>query len=110
MRARAAFLATTRAGHRAGTPALVVHLAPAALPAGKREVGFIVTRSVGSAVARNRLRRRLRHLVRARLAGIPDGSRVVVRANPAAALLSSAVLGEQLDRALARAARTGVPA
>ena len=52
-------------------------------------------------MTRNLVRRRLRHLVRARLDRLPAGSRLVVRAMPAAATASAATLGDQLDRALA---------
>ncbi|MEV4753969.1 ribonuclease P protein component [Micromonospora sp. NPDC049559] len=67
--------------------------------------GFVVSRAVGNAVARNSVRRRLRHLVRERLAGLPAGTTLVVRALPGAADLSYARLGADLDAAIA-AART----
>jgi ribonuclease P protein component len=47
--------------------------------------------------------RRLRHQLRPRLAALPAGSRVVVRALPASASATSAELGAELDRALERA-------
>mgnify|MGYP004551928791 CR=1 FL=1 len=59
-------------------------------------VGFVVSKAVGGSVVRNRVERRLRHLVREHLAALPPGSRVVVRANPAAASATH----EQLDRDL----------
>ena len=65
-------------------------------------VGFVVSRAVGSAVVRNRVRRRLRHLVRVRLADLPAGAAVVIRAQPAAAQLSSTELARDLDAAFAR--------
>jgi len=40
-------------------------------------VGFTVSRAVGPAVIRNRVRRRLRHLVRGYLPSLPDGSLLV---------------------------------
>jgi ribonuclease P protein component len=69
------------------------------------QAGFIVSRVVGPAVVRNRVRRRLRHLVRARLEALPSGGRLVVRALPPAATASSAVLGHDLDSALVGALR-----
>ena len=104
MRARTAFTATVRGGVRAAVPALVVHLDTAPEPA-PTQVGFIVTRSVGGAVVRNRVRRRLRHLIRERLERLPLGTRVVVRVNPSAAGRSSGQLAADLDRALNRALR-----
>ena len=62
----------------------------------------MVARAVGPAVVRNRVRRRLRHLVASRLADLPAGSRIVVRALPPAATSSFSELGADLDAALAR--------
>ncbi|NHC47396.1 ribonuclease P protein component [Motilibacter aurantiacus] len=74
-------------------------------------VGFAVSKAVGNAVVRNGVRRRLRALVRDRLETLPQGSRVVVRALPAAAAVRFSVLAEELDRALGQAIRSaGRPA
>jgi ribonuclease P protein component len=70
-----------------------------------------VGRSVGNAVVRNTVRRRLRHLMRERLADLPGGADMVVRALLPAATVSSAVLADDLDRALARLVdHVGAPA
>jgi ribonuclease P protein component len=85
---------------------VVVHLLldePA--QASTARAGFVVSRSVGNAVVRNRVRRRLRHLVRPLLADLPAGSSLVVRADPAAATASFDELNHDLEAALA-AART----
>ena len=66
-------------------------------------VGFVVSRAVGNAVVRNAVRRRLRQLSRERLAQLPPGAEVVVRALPAAAAATYADLGADLDRCLQRA-------
>ncbi len=68
-------------------------------------VGFVVSKAVGGAVVRNRTKRVLRHLVAARLGGIPDGLDLVVRANPAAAGASTAELSAELDDGLRRVLR-----
>ena len=71
---------------RAGRPTLVVHAAKGAGPGSR--VGFVVSKAVGGAVVRNRVKRRLRHLCAAALqdAGATSGpSDVVVRALPGAA-------------------------
>lgn len=109
MRRSADFSATVRRGRRASAPLVTVHLVTvdsslsgADVPA---QVGFVVSRSVGTAVVRNGVRRRLRHLMRERLATVPNGAAVVVRAHPGAAAASSTTLGRDLDRALHRLAR-----
>ncbi|MDP9798493.1 ribonuclease P protein component [Catenuloplanes nepalensis] len=71
-----------------------VHAAVAA------RAGFVVSKAVGNAVVRNRVRRRLRHLVRERLAALPGGATLVVRAQPGAARATYPQLGLDLDAAL----------
>jgi ribonuclease P protein component len=77
---------TVRQGRRAGRGTVVAH-ALAGTPGSPALVGFAVSRSVGNAVVRNKVKRRLRH---AMLDLLPElsGARVVVRANPAAARAS----------------------
>ena len=53
--------------------------------AASSQVGFVVSKAVGNAVTRNRVKRRLRHLVSAQLPSTPGGVQLVVRALPAAA-------------------------
>lgn len=100
MRRSADFAATVRNGARAGRETLVVHL----VVDGNGTVGFVVPRSVGGAVVRNRVRRRLRALVAARLSTL-GGADLVVRALPAAAGVSSARLATDLDEAVRTAQR-----
>jgi len=110
MRRGTEFTTAVRRGARSGGSMLVVHAArePVAAEPGSAEpvalapvrVGFIVGRSVGSAVVRNTVRRRLRHLLRERLDRLAPGTRLVVRANPPAASASSPVLAAELDRVL----------
>ena len=108
MRRSSDFDAAVRKGRRAGRPNLVVHLSRTGGDAPAR-VGFVVSRAVGSAVVRNRVKRRLRHLTRERLELLPAGSLAVVRANAAAAGASTGELGRDLDGALASVLRrTGV--
>lgn len=90
-----------RSGRRAGSTTLVVHLAPGPALSPPR-VGFVVSKSVGNAVIRNRVQRRLRHLARGSLSALPQGSVLVVRALPTAAKASSAELSADLDRCLER--------
>ncbi len=73
-------------------------------------VGFVVSRAVGNAVARNRVKRRLRHLVAEALTiandcngpAVPAGTAIVIRALPAAAQQPDR-LGRDFDRAWRRA-------
>jgi len=85
---------------------MVVHL-KAGSPTGTGpvegpRVGFVVSKAVGNAVARNLVKRRLRHLARERTALVPPESMVVVRALPGAALASYDELARELDRCLER--------
>lgn len=105
LRRRTEFAAAIRRGRRAGRSTLVVHLHYD--DAGPPRAGFIVPRTVGGAVVRNTVRRRLRHVVRDRLADLPAGSMLVVRALPAAAGAPSARLEADLAAALRAATRGG---
>jgi ribonuclease P protein component len=94
------FRRASRTGRRSSSRTLVVHLAP--VDAGPARAGFVVSKAVGNAVVRNRVKRRLRHLVRDRLGLLPAASALVVRALPAAAAASSSELAADLDRCLVR--------
>ena len=99
-----AFRVTVRSGHRSGSRTLVVHLAGDESVAPAR-AGFVVSKAVGNAVVRNRVKRRLRHLTREHLPSLqelPGSAVLVVRALPASATASYAELGADLDRCLTR--------
>lgn len=68
-------------------------------------VGFVVSKAVGKAVTRNLVKRRLRHLAAERVAQLPAGALLVVRAQPQAASTPYAQLGRDLDAALTAATR-----
>jgi ribonuclease P protein component len=104
LRRRGDFTSAVRAGQRAGRTTLVVHLQHRDADAPPR-AGFVVSRAVGGAVTRNRVQRRLRHLVRDRIDQLPAGSMLVVRALPAAATATYVQLAEDLATALRSAAR-----
>jgi len=104
LRRSADFTAAVRGGRRAGRNSVVVHLLiDEPVQASTARAGFVVSKAVGNAVIRNKVRRRLRHLVRSRLADLPDGTLLVVRALPASASVSFETLGIDLDAALAAA-------
>ncbi|HWH28120.1 MAG TPA: ribonuclease P protein component [Mycobacteriales bacterium] len=98
----AEFSEVVRRGHRAGRPLLTVHADVDPRSARPARAGLVVGRAVGGSVVRSRTSRRLRHLLRPRLAGLPAGTRLVVRAAPAAATATSEQLGRDLDAALRR--------
>lgn len=108
MRSGDDFSDTVRRGARVGTATVVVH--------GWRDhqagvgplIGFVVSKSVGSAVTRNRVKRRLRHLVREHLTSAPSDARLVVRALPSAAS-RPARLRSDLDFAWAKLVRQWQP-
>jgi ribonuclease P protein component len=96
-----AFRRASRQGRRATSRTVVTHLWT---PGGDEppRVGFVVSRAVGNAVVRNRVKRRLRHLVREHLASLPGSAVLVVRALPPAAGAASSELGADLVRCLER--------
>jgi ribonuclease P protein component len=100
------FRRAVRSGRRAGSSTVVVHLwVDQDAERGPARVGFTVSKAVGNAATRNRVKRRLRHLTREHLPaleGLPGRAALVVRALPAAAEASYATLGADLDRTLTR--------
>lgn len=99
------FRLAVRRGSRAGGVVLAVHLMRPNVDKATSQptrVGFVVAKSVGPAVVRNRVKRRLRHLMRDRLAVVPDGSLLVVRALPEAGRAGFGELQDDLDRCLER--------
>jgi ribonuclease P protein component len=112
MRRRSEFSDTVRRGSRSGRTLLTGYLL---VPAGAGEdtpprAGFVVSRSVGTAVVRNRVRRRLRALVRKYLSSLPGGSLLVVRAHPQAASARQADLAAELDLVMSTLVRRQVGA
>jgi ribonuclease P protein component len=116
MRRPEEFRRALRTGRRAGGPVLAGHLllssdADTGVRSGEpAKVGFVVSRAVGSAVVRNRVKRRLRELVRRRLASLPDGCLLVLRAHPTAVGANQADLAADLDLVIGRLLRRQVGA
>jgi ribonuclease P protein component len=108
--ARREFEQLTRHGRRARTTTLWCRYLdePGASPP---RVAFAIGRAVGPAVTRNRLRRRLRELVRRAVLSDPPlltGGRLLIGARPAAAELSFERLAREVDDLL-RAVRASGP-
>ncbi|MDN5717584.1 MAG: ribonuclease P protein component [Janibacter sp.] len=105
---RADFAATIRGrgARRHGSRLLVVHARVAdatqtdARGDSSPRVGLVVSKAVGNAVIRTRVKRRLRAQAALLLTQLPVGTDLVIRANPAAADASSADLGAAMRHCL----------
>jgi ribonuclease P protein component len=97
MRQREDFAAAIRGGSRSSRRLLTGHLLVSPGSEDPARVGFIVSKAVGSAVVRNKVRRRLRSTVAGYLRSLPGGSLLVVRAHPQAATARQADLAADLD-------------
>lgn len=95
------FRVATRRGSRCGSSTLVAHLWAEGSD-GPARVGFVVSRAVGNAVVRNRVKRRLRHLAREHVSSLPGSCVLVVRALPAAGTAGADRLRADLDHCLER--------
>jgi ribonuclease P protein component len=80
---------------------LTVHLLACPAPAPAR-AGLVVSKAVGGSVVRTRVARRLRHQLQPLLPALPAGTRLVVRAAPAAATAASDALAADLRAAVER--------
>ena len=98
------FRTTLRRGVRCARPTLVLHMMRTDNPPSR--AGFVVSKAVGGAVVRNRVKRRLRALMAARLTTLPRGCDVVLRANPGSAHATYAELSADLERQLAAVLRS----
>jgi ribonuclease P protein component len=97
MRRREDFSAAVRSGSRTGRSLLTGHLLVRPGSQEPARAGFVVSRAVGGAVVRNKVRRRLRALMAGHMESLPQGSLLVVRANPRAATVCQSDLAAELD-------------
>jgi ribonuclease P protein component len=100
LRRRADFEAIGRHGTARSTSALVLRWMRT--ERAETRIGLSTPRSLGGAVQRNRVRRRLRSVLRERIGRIGPGWDLLVIARPAAGGVSQAELGEAIDALLAR--------
>lgn len=98
------FSAAVRSGARSGSRRLVIHYcAGESGDSSPALVGVVVPKKqVARATHRNRIKRRVRALMSARVAGLEPGARVVVRGLAGADGATSSELAVDLDRLLAR--------
>ena len=104
---------TVKRGTRVGQPDLVLHINRAHPTAGEEpgpRVGLIVSKSVGNAVQRHRVSRRLRHCVAGLLTELHPDDRLVLRALPGSSDAASARLSEELRSGLRRLSARRNPA
>lgn len=92
---------TVNRGIRAVQPDFVVH-ALRSVDDGAPKVGLVVGKSVGNAVQRHRVARRLRHVAYGLVDELEPGDRLVIRALPSSRDAVSARLTEELRSALKR--------
>lgn len=105
LRTQREFSLAMRRGAAASTPALTLHVfSPPARTAGAPKVGVVVTRKVGKAVVRNKIRRRCKAVLESLLTR-SDANWYVIACKPRAATLGFAELRRQLVDAMPRATR-----
>ncbi|MEE4349382.1 MAG: ribonuclease P protein component [Pacificimonas sp.] len=105
MRKRRDFLAANR-GARAATDGFVLLLHPRRDDDPAVRVGYTVTKKIGNAVIRNRLKRRLRAVARAVLpTAAPEGTDLVLIGRSGGLTRDFASLQRDLEKAISRAAK-----
>jgi ribonuclease P protein component len=95
---RGEFDAVYRAGKRRSSSYFTVFYRANELP--QSRFGFSIKKELGSAVVRNRMRRRLREMVRCRRTEIPVGWDIVIHPKSAATKAAFAALTAELLRLL----------
>ena len=101
----AEFGVTVKQGVRAVQPDLVVHVRRDDTDASGPRIGLVVGKSVGTAVQRHRVSRRLRHVAQTVLAELDPSERVVIRALPGSRDAISARLEQELRAGLRKSHR-----
>jgi ribonuclease P protein component len=105
LRGRREFALTMRRGAISSSPSITVYaFAPRTRAIARPKVGIVVTRKVGKAVVRNRVRRRCKAILQTMLA--PEDPRwYVVSCKPLAATIPFAELRQHLSAAIEKPAR-----
>jgi ribonuclease P protein component len=100
------YKATVRNGRRRTMPTVVLYIRQRG-EAGPVRFGFIVAKTVGNAVVRNLVRRRLKSVAFDHLEGVAAGSDVVIRALPAASQVPWGILRDHVAEALTKGGKRG---
>ena len=98
----AEIVATVRRGARTVTPHAVVHRVATGSDEAAR-FGVVVSKKVGGAVVRNRVRRRIQSICAGQLAIVPCGELIVVRALPGSPEVEWDTLRSEIGEGLRRA-------
>ena len=101
LRRRADFEAIARDGSARSTSLLVLRWVRT--ERAETRIGLSTPKAVGGSVQRNRVRRRLREILRRRVDAIGPGWDLLLIARPAAGQATFAELGDAIDAALRRA-------
>jgi len=104
LRGRSRFALVLRRGRSANTKHLSVSALRSRAQDQRPKVGIVITKKVGNAVARNRLRRRCKAIMD-QSAAIHAGTWFVIACRPSASALAFAALKEQLALALRESSR-----
>jgi len=96
------FGATVKHGVRAAQPDLVVHVRRDDVDGEGPRIGLVIAKSVGTAVQRHQVARRLRHIAKSVIPELDPAERVVIRALPGSSRAVSARLEHQLRKGLQR--------
>jgi len=100
IRKRQEFLDVTQNGQKYHTPHFIVFLKPN--PQGLLRLGVTVSRRVGKAVKRNRVKRLLREFFRLHKYQLPKGYDIVIVAKPKAVTLTYHGVAEELSKVLCK--------
>lgn len=96
----AEFLRLQRSGVRFQSPHFVLYAGRLEHEPERSRLGVTVSRRIGNAVVRNRVKRRVREIFRKVMrAGLPAGTSIVVIARGGAGALESAAIGDELAMA-----------
>lgn len=106
LRRRPSFLAAQRLGRRAHAEHLTFVVAPNPAPGASR-VGLTVSKQVGNAVERTRVKRLLREIFRRGPEWLPPGAALVVIARPGAAALTQRAMLDEWQKVAGRLRQLG---